>query len=135
MKIAAYLFRAPRRRAGFSLIDVLIGMAILSIALGSSLALAGNNARLVSRNQNLAAASLLAQNKLEDLRNSTYASIATGADATTINSLGDPSGIFTRSWAVQNNTPMAGMKTIVVTVTWQQWNETRNYNLRGVVAQ
>jgi Tfp pilus assembly protein PilV len=130
-----FILRKPSRRRGFSLLDVLIGMTVLAVALGSALALAGNNARLVSLNQNTAAASLLAQNKLEELRNATYASIDSGSDAGTLNAQGDPDGIYSRSWTVTNNSPMANMKTIVVTVSWSQGGQTRTYSLRGMVAQ
>jgi Tfp pilus assembly protein PilV len=123
------------RRGGFSLLDVLVGMVILALALFSALALASNNARLVSANQNVAAASLLAQNKMEELRNATYASLATGADTGTLTPQGASGGIFSRSWTVTNNSPMAGMKTVVVTVSWSQWGDTKTYVLHGEVAQ
>jgi Tfp pilus assembly protein PilV len=123
------------RRGGFSLLDVLVGMVVLALALFSALALAGSNARLVSANQNVAAASLLAQNKMEEMRNATYASLASGADPGTLNAQGAANGIFTRSWTVTNDSPMVGMKTIVVTVSWNQWGENRSYLLHGEVAQ
>ncbi|MDQ3024457.1 MAG: hypothetical protein M3R04_08765 [bacterium] len=135
MKAILFLLRVPKRRCGFSLLDVLIGITVLTIALGSAMALAGNNARLVSLNQNVASASLLAQNKIEELRNATYSTIVDGADTGTLNSQGASGGIFSRSWDVTDNSPMATMKTIVVTVTWSQWGETRTYSLRGMVAQ
>jgi Tfp pilus assembly protein PilV len=135
MSTVAFLLRKPSRRAGFSLLDVLIGMTVLAIALGSAMALAGNNAQLMESNQHIAAASLLCQNKLEELRNATYASIASGQDATTLNAQGDSGGIYTRSWTVTANSPIANMKTIVVVVSWSQWGTTRNYTLRGMVAQ
>lgn len=123
------------RRGGFSLLDVLVGMVILALALFSALALASNNAHLVSANQNVAAASLLAQNKMEELRNATYASVASGSDTGTLNAQGGSGGIFTRSWTVTADSPMVGMKTIIVTVGWSQWGENKNYVLHGEVAQ
>lgn len=135
MKLGRFRLTMRRpRRAGFSLLDVLIGTVVLALAMFSALALAGNNARLVAMNQNLAAASLLAQNKLEELRNAEYATIASGADETELNSQGDVGEMYTRSWTVTNNTPMVGMKSIQVTVSWSQSGETQNYVLNGVVA-
>ena len=136
MKVVLCKFWRMRRlrRGGFSLLDVLIGMVILALALFSALALAGNNARLVSANQNVAAASLLAQNKMEELRNATYVSLASGADAGTLNAQGGATGIFSRSWTVTNNSPMVGMKTLIVTVTWSQWGQNKTYRLQGEVA-
>jgi Tfp pilus assembly protein PilV len=123
------------RRSGFSLLDVLVGVVILALALFSALALASNNARLVSANQNVAAASLLAQNKMEELRNSTYSSLVSGNDSGTLNAQGAAGGIFHRSWTVTANSPMVGMKTLLVTITWSQFGESKTYVLHGEVAQ
>ena len=38
---------------------------------------------------------------------------------TDIDEKGNPGGMFTRVWNIADNTPTAGQKTIVVTVTWQ----------------
>lgn len=126
--------RKSRRRAGYSLIDVLVGFVIMSYALGSAFELSIHNARMVERNQQLSAAALLARHKIEDLRNLDYVDIVTGEDEDTLSSLGDPEGIFTRSWEVSTNTPTVGCKTIVVTITWDQWGEERTYRMRGVIS-
>jgi Tfp pilus assembly protein PilV len=135
MILLRLISRYSRPRKGHSLVDVLIGITVLAIALGSAFSLAAHNARIMQRNQQMAAASLLAQSKLEELRNQTFANIVTGADPGTLNAQGDPDGIFSRTWTVTNNTPMLNSKTIAVTVTWEQWGEPRTFTLNGVVAQ
>jgi prepilin-type N-terminal cleavage/methylation domain-containing protein len=122
-------------RRGFSLVEVLIGMAILAIALGSAFTLSYTTARVTQRNQNLAAAASLAEFKLEELRNATYASVASGEDPQLISSLGVAGGIFDRSWVVTDNTPATGLKSIAVTVSWAQWDDTQSYTLDGVIGQ
>jgi Tfp pilus assembly protein PilV len=116
------------RRGGFSLIEVMIGMVILMIALAAAAALSINNARLVARNQFTAQAASLAEWKMEQLRNTTYANIVDGADANTIAADGTSPGQFTRSWTAFNN---AGFKRVLVTVQWSQFGATQRYVISG----
>ncbi|GEM_PF-2638880 len=125
-------------RGGYNLLEVLIGMVVLAIALASAFAMSVANARLVERNQNLAAAVNLAEAKLEELRNLPFASVVDGSDDGTINAQGDPGGVFGRAWTVATGAPGFAnndLKTVVVTVQWSQWGETRSYNLTGVIGQ
>jgi prepilin-type N-terminal cleavage/methylation domain-containing protein len=129
---------ALRPRGGYNLLEVLIGMVVLAIALASAFAMSVANARLVERNQNLAAAVNLAEAKLEELRNLPFASVVDGSDDGTINAQGDPDGIFSRAWTVATGVPGFAsneLKTVVVAVQWNQWGETRTYSLTGVIGQ
>ena len=63
---------------------------------------------------NLAAAALAAD-KMEELKNTAYASLADGTDT--------QESIFTRTWTVTANSPATGMSTLVVTVAWN-WQGT-----------
>jgi Tfp pilus assembly protein PilV len=77
----------------------------------------------------------LAQDKLEELKNALFTSsvladvnTSNNSDlestsnfdyqVTNINELGKQGGIFTRTWNIADNNPKAGMKTLVVIVTW-----------------
>ena len=122
------------RRCGFSLIEVMIGMVILMIALAFAAALSINNARLVARNQFTVHAANLAEYKLEELRNANFATLANGTDATNLTSNGGTTGgIYTRNWVVFNDSPRAGLKRVVITVTWEQVGGTQTYQLNGVI--
>jgi type II secretory pathway pseudopilin PulG len=122
-----------KRSRGYSLVDVLIGIAILGIALSSAFTLSITTSRVTSQTRNLSAATALAEFKLEELRNTDYVSIVSGADASAMDALGDAGGAYTRSWVVGENTPATGLKTVAVTVSWPQWGETRAYTLTGVI--
>lgn len=127
-----------RPRRGYNLLEVLIGMVVLAIALASAFAMSVANARLVERNQNLAAAVNLAEAKIEELRNLPFASIVDGSEDGAINAQGDAGGIFTRAWTVASGAPgfaSSELKTVVVAVSWSQWGETRTYGLTGVIGQ
>lgn len=128
-------FTRPRRRRGFSLLEMLIGMLLLAIMLGAMAALSVTVSNTMSRNQNYAAACNLAEQKLEQLRNETYANVDDGDDGE-IDSAGTDEGdtIYTRSWTVDVDEPDTGMKTVTISVEWSQWGETRTYELKGVIA-
>jgi prepilin-type N-terminal cleavage/methylation domain-containing protein len=118
---------------GYSLVETLIGMVVLGIAIGSASALLIATSRLNSMNQNLPAATALAEAKLEELRNLDLANVVTGADPGKLNAQGDAGGIFSRTWTVQNNLPVTGLKTVVVAVAWTQFGGARTYTLTGVL--
>ncbi len=108
--------RASGRDAGFTLIEVLVGLVILAIGL---LAIAGMQLTSVKGNffsSNLTQASVLAQDRLEVLR-----SLAWGhADLTggTHNEGTIPNTIFTREYTVAV-IPGTTMLDITVTVRWR----------------
>ncbi len=101
----------PFPSSGFTLVEVLIAMVILSVGL---LAVAGMMGIAIQANaygSKLSLANRSAQQKLEELKNADYATVVTYADAADANGL-------TRSWTVTNDTPIANTKTIVTSVTW-----------------
>ena len=120
-------------RLGFSLVEVLIGMTVLMIAIAGAFYLSINLARQHQGVQYLAAAASLAEYKLEELRNAEFADITSGADDSTLDDLGQSPGLYTRAWAVVDDTPADGLKTVTVTVSWDQWGVTREYKLAGVI--
>jgi len=103
-------------KKGFTLIEVLVGLVILAIGL---LAIAGMQLNSVKGNffsSNLTQASVLAQDRLEILRNLPWDDGA--LDATTFNEGTIPNTIFTREYTV-NLVPGTVMKEITVTVRWR----------------
>lgn len=99
-------------KKGFTLIEVLVGLVILAIGL---LAIAGMQLTSVKGNffsSNLTQASVLAQDRLEILRNLPWADVNTFSEGTI------PNTIFTREYTV-NLVPGTTMKEIMVTVRWR----------------
>lgn len=119
--------------SGYSLIEVLIGIMILSIAIGSAFSLSVQVNRTMLSNQRVTAASNLCEYKLEELRNIQYDLILTDSDAGTIDAYGNSPGRFSRSWVVSTDTPETGLKTITVVVSWSQWSDSRSYSMTGVI--
>ena len=104
-----------RACSGFTLLEVLITLVILSVGM---LALASLQVMAIRGNsfgQQMTVASTVAQNKLEELREVDFSAVASGYDTCR----DDANGIlYTRQWTVQNDTPQPDMKTVRVSVTW-----------------
>jgi type IV pilus modification protein PilV len=108
--------RRSKESKGFSLIEVLIALVILSISL---LALAGlmvQSTRNSSWGSHLTEAATLAQDRLERFRAvRPQTDIPEGAN---FDEVTPPSGIkYTRTWTVATNAT-ATARTITITVTW-----------------
>jgi type IV pilus assembly protein PilV len=98
---------------GFTLIEVLIAMVLLSIAL---LGMAGLITGIMTGNAHsnrLTTGTTLAQEKMEDIRRAGYAGVSAGTESSLT---GYP--LFQRTTGVAANSPAAGMKTVTVTVSW-----------------
>jgi prepilin-type N-terminal cleavage/methylation domain-containing protein len=112
---------SPKSQSGFTLIEVLFALSLSTIAL---LGLASMTTMLLQTNASNAlttTAVFLAQDKLEQLNNGVFASTILTAGTyqeTAINELGQAGGLFNRSWTITDDTPLTGMKTVVVSVTW-----------------
>jgi prepilin-type N-terminal cleavage/methylation domain-containing protein len=100
------------KNAGFSLLEILIALALFSIAsvaltLGVTTSIRANNT-----SEHLTQATILAQDKLEALLASSPTFTA-GSDA--------PRSGFTRAWTITGDTPSIGVSQIVVSVAWTDY--------------
>ncbi len=124
------------RRQGFTLIEVLIALAILTVGL---LAAAKMQISAIQGNyfsNNTSTALSLAEQKMEDLLGKTYTDAAVGdtqaGNNTNLSSLVTKDheelnvneegvvggGIYHRVWNVADDTPITDTKTITILVTW-----------------
>jgi prepilin-type N-terminal cleavage/methylation domain-containing protein len=118
---------------GFSLLEVLVAMVILSIASLAVGKLMVGSSSFVSENAESTHAISLAQQKLENLRNLRYLDLVSDSETRPGSEWkGMP---FTVAWVVSNNTPITGTKTVVVTVSWSSKGQTRSYATRSVYSQ
>jgi prepilin-type N-terminal cleavage/methylation domain-containing protein len=117
--------RLLRMHAGFSMIEVTASMAIFGIIAAG---LAANTIAVVRANRisnGVSVATALAQDEIEQLR-----ALDPGANppALTVGQHTDPNnpltpsgatgGHYTRQWTVSRDTPIAGLTTVVVSVSW-----------------
>jgi len=118
-----------RRCEGFTIIEVLQAMAISAIGL---LALSSLTVSTISANakaKRITAGATLAADKLESLRDLTYAAVVEGADEVTQDNV-----TFTRAWTVCTNCPIAGTKQVTMTVQWMEHKQ-ETVRLETVMAE
>lgn len=112
---------------GFTLIEIMIAMFILVVGL---LGVAGVATTVINGNvfsKGLTTATTLAQDKMEELKNTKYSNIASGSDT--------QESIYTRTWTSTSDSPATGMKTIDVTVQFPWKGSTHNVTLKTIVAR
>jgi len=108
-------------REGFTLLEVLVAMAIFSVAI---LGLAIGATSILRANQtsyfNTVAANL-AQDKLEELKARTVANIISCSSNCDSPALTYKNVTFTRTWIVTANSPTNGVNRLDVSVQWKDY--------------
>ena len=107
-----------KNKKGFSLIEVLIGLVVLAFGLLSIAAMQIVSIKGGYFSNSLTRATVLAQNRLEQLKLLDFNSKKTdpGLSSGEHNDGAIPSSVFTRTYNVQDTAPT--LKTITVTVRW-----------------
>ena len=113
---------------GIGLVEIIIAILIFGIGITAAMRTLPVSNTATTRSRNLTIATNLAQEKLEELMSSPYggAELAAGDHADPDNPL---ERIFTRTWSVTDNAPVADMKRIVVTVTYTSGNKDNSTSL------
>jgi type IV pilus assembly protein PilV len=113
--------RKTRRQSGFTLLEVLIAVLVIGVGFMATASMQGTSVSGNSRSAFMTAATYLAEDKIEELRNTDYMAItAAGSPENDIDELGNAGGIYSRSWTVVNDSPGLLMKTVAVTVNWEE---------------
>lgn len=105
---------AERNEKGFTLIEVLVAIVILSIGL---LGMASLTIGIINGNKlsnDLTTATTLAQDEMEDIRRLGYSNAVSETKAV----LSSPYDEFKREVTVADDSPAPGMKTVTVKVYW-----------------
>ena len=100
---------------GFTLMEVLVAMLILSVGLLGMAALTTGIINSNKLSNRISAATVLAQDKMEEIRSAGYAGAAD--DTEDYNSIADYP-LYKRITDVTDGDPAEGMKKITVTVYW-----------------
>jgi type IV pilus assembly protein PilV len=121
------------KQSGFSLIEVLIAMAILAISLLAAATMQVSSIRNNASGNMVTQANMLAKAQMEVLKNTAdVTTLADGAE-NNIDADGQPGGIYNRSWMVTNMGTTA--RRITVTVEWTKRGLSRSIilssNTRG----
>ena len=119
---------------GFTLIEVLIAMAIFSIGILAVASMQLWNVKNNTTGNITTLATLLARNQMEQLKNvADVTTLASGTDPNNpVDENGNSGGIYTRSWVITN--PLGGSATrqIQVTVSWTKGGPNRSVVLTSI---
>jgi prepilin-type N-terminal cleavage/methylation domain-containing protein len=117
---------------GFTLIEILIAIVIISIA---SLGLAGLSVSIIRENstdRNTTMAISCAQDKMEEIKKLGYLNVSTSSPNENYGSI--PNYLsYKRITSIATDTPAAKMKTVTVTVFWN--SDTRSVKSQTILAE
>ena len=114
---------------GFTLIEVLIAIVILSVGF---LGMAALTVGIINGNKfsnDLTTATTLAQDKMEDIRRQDYSDVTAETKAACLS----PYSEYERKVEVSADDPATGMKTITVTAYWD--SDSHSVELKTILAQ
>ncbi|RMG61449.1 MAG: prepilin-type N-terminal cleavage/methylation domain-containing protein [Deltaproteobacteria bacterium] len=120
-------FTEKKEPRGFTLIEVLVSLVILSVGILALLLMQAQSIKANYVSRDLQAATILCEDLLERFRaiDSSSPLITAGTHdnselgvANPIDESGNAGGIYSRTWQVTDDSPVQDAKTIVVTVTW-----------------
>ena len=120
--------RSGKSQAGFSAVELIIAITFFGILMMGFIGVFPLGTRTVEKGERMTMASSLAQDEIERLKllPETDADLAAGAHADPANPL---FGVYTRSYSVTNDTPLAGMKRIDMTVSFSDNGIPRNIQI------
>ena len=116
--------RAKVGSAGSTLIEVMVAVITFMVVIGGLATSVSGSRKTGSNSRQMAEATTLALDKIEDLRRLPLANAEVAAGtfndaANPLRSNGTTGGVFTRTWTVTQNVPVSGMRQVRVRVTWR----------------
>lgn len=110
-----------KSQKGVGLIEILIAIVLFGIGVSLALRTLPESNVAMTRGRNISVATNFAQEKVEELMSIPFsnADLTSGAHADPENPI-DRS--FTRNWTVTDDAPVAGMKTVAVSVSFETAN-------------
>jgi prepilin-type N-terminal cleavage/methylation domain-containing protein len=105
-----------KREAGFSLVEVLVALALLAGGMMAMATMSVTSLQSVDRSGEETTAMILSQQRMEWIRNQDYESAAMAAGTTTEALTGDYAG-YSRVTVIVNGDPIADVKSVRVSTT------------------
>lgn len=118
---------------GFTLIEVLIAIAVFSVGILAVASMQLWNTKNNTSGNIMTQATMLARAQIEQLKNvADVTTLTNGTDPNLIDESGNPGGIYARSWTVTN--PLGGntSRLIEVTVNWNRRGQNRSVVLTTI---
>jgi len=128
---------ALKGRTGFTLVEVVIAIFILTVALLGLISVTVMIINGTDFSKRMTTATTLAKDKMEEVKRRPYNTLTDGTTTDYLNvdsSSGTSGAYFTRIVTIVGSTPAANMRTVTVEVRWA-WGGLRNVTLRTIVGQ
>jgi len=118
-------------RQGFTLVEVLVAMIVLSVGIVALMGSAGTVSRMISMGKASTIASHVAERRIETIR--AQAAAATPACSGLTNGNGTAELGMTETWVISVPSGLPTARTIQATVTYQTGSGTRTVNLVSII--
>ncbi len=102
--------KKKRHQRGFTLIETLISLFILSVGLLCMSSMVFSVMRATAQSKETTTATTLLQDKMETLKNSNFSALTSGNDSASLGNI-----TYLRQWAIST---AGNLKTITITVNW-----------------
>ena len=122
--------RHVARAKGFMLVEVMAALALLGIAFAGLSPLVIVTLRSMDNARRVTTATEFARDKVEDIRSTAYAAVASASDTVTESGTG---ATYARTWTAAAG-PSTGTKLVTVTVSWTA-RIAHTVSLQTIVAQ
>ncbi len=135
MKCPYILGQKGNQPKGFTLLEVLVAIVILSVGLLGMACLAG---AIIGYNQyasEVTGATTLAQDKMEEFKNKDFESISDSTCSATEETIDIDNVTYTRCWKVHTDTPDDDMTSIEVKVVWNFKGAAKDVALKTIIAK
>lgn len=117
-----------RREGGFTVVEVLVAIVVLSITLMALGPIMAGISRGNRYGQHVTAASARVQEKIEELKSKPYDKVVNGSDVLT-------SPGMTRTWKVVSEPVSGALKEVDVSVSWKEpGNKSRTVSVKTYIA-
>jgi type IV pilus assembly protein PilV len=116
---------------GFTLVETMIALVVLSVGLVALAALQTSAIRGNAFSKRMTTAVSIANEKMEQLKNSSYANILSESP-TQIN---QSNMNYSRQVIVTNNSPLPNTKTVNVTITWSEGSKSYSVPIITIISQ
>ena len=111
------MLKSLRSESGIGLVEIIIAILVFSLGIVAALRVLPVSNVSTVRSRNITVATNLAQEKIEELMNTSFNSAAL-SQGTHIDPLNPLNHIFSREWTVADDVPITGMKRVDVTVSF-----------------
>jgi type IV pilus assembly protein PilV len=116
---------------GFTLVEIMIALLVLSVGLVALAALQTSAIRGNAFSKRMTTAVSIANEKMEQLKNSSYANILSES----LTQIKQSNTNYSRQVTVINNSPLPNTKTVNVTITWSEGSKSYSVPFTTIISQ